>query len=154
MDDNGQLEAKALRFLEGEARDILKMLAATDVEELEMERGGVSLTLRRTLAASEPAAQAPPLPLEQPAAAPVEDSGLLITSPVVGWFRRSAQPQGPPLVEAGQSIEPGQRLAVIEAVQIVHDVLADRAGVIINVLAADGQGVGYGDPLFRIREPR
>ncbi len=144
MDDNGQLEAKALRFLEGEARDILKMLAATDVEELEMERGGVSLTLRRTLAAGEPAAQT----------APVEDSGLLITSPVVGWFRRSAQPQGPPLVEAGQSIEPGQRLAVIEAVQIVHDVLADRAGVIINVLAADGQGVGYGDPLFRIREPR
>jgi acetyl-CoA carboxylase biotin carboxyl carrier protein len=75
-----------------------------------------------------------------------------VKSPVVGWLRLSDQPNSSvPLVEVGQHVDAGQALAVIEAVQIVHEVKAELAGTILKVLAADGQGVEFGQPLFRLQ---
>ncbi|MCS6800506.1 MAG: acetyl-CoA carboxylase biotin carboxyl carrier protein [Dehalococcoidia bacterium] len=140
-----------IAYLTGEATDILRLLAHSDVEELEFERRGVRLRIRRSMAAPAPAPsgdEAAPLALQ------AEEDSTIVTAPVVGWFRRSATVDGPPLVDVGQTVEAGQRLAVIEAVQVVHDVIAECAGTILEVLVADGEGVGYGQPLFRIGTPQ
>jgi acetyl-CoA carboxylase biotin carboxyl carrier protein len=138
--------ADPLAFLAGEATEILRIVGASDIEELEIEHAGYRLSVRRSLADG-------PDGTDQPAASPVEtaDDIAIIASPVVGWFRRSATPDGPPLVEVGATIEVGQRLAVIEAVQVVHDVIADCAGTLAEILVEDGDGVGYGQPLFRVQ---
>ncbi|GIW09821.1 MAG: acetyl-CoA carboxylase biotin carboxyl carrier protein subunit [Dehalococcoidia bacterium] len=135
-----------LAFLAAEATELVRVLAESDVEELELEHDGYRLVLRRPLGAAAP-------PTEAPAALPASEPTFLVLAPVVGWFRRGTIPEGPPLVEVGQLVEAGQPLAVIEAVEVVHEVVADRPGVLLEVLVADGEGVGYGQPLFRLREP-
>ncbi|GIW08854.1 MAG: acetyl-CoA carboxylase, biotin carboxyl carrier protein [Dehalococcoidia bacterium] len=148
MADRGRADPFA--YLAGEATEILRLLANSDVDEFELERDGHRLLVRRSLRA----VSTPPTQLsESPSPEPTSEKTFLLTSPVVGWFRRGATVDGPPLAEVGQSVEPGQRLAVIEAVQVVHDVIAERPGVIVEALVADGEGVGYGQPLFRLREP-
>lgn len=137
------------RYLATEATEILRVLAGSDVDELELEQGAIRLRVRRTLTSSEPNTEEPSaLPRSEHA----EDASSLVTAPVVGWFRRSATIDGPPLADVGHTVEAGQRLAIIEAVQVVHDVVAERAGVVVEVLVADGEGVGYGQPLFRLAE--
>ncbi|MFN8535824.1 MAG: biotin/lipoyl-containing protein [Dehalococcoidia bacterium] len=151
MADKGRRSTDLLQILAGEAAEILRVVAASDVEELELEQGGYRIVVRRQLD------DVPALALEQPAndaptSADEFDTTFTIASPVVGWFRRGALIDGPPLADVGQSVEVGAKLAVIEAVQVVHDVVADRAGTIVEILAADGDGVGFGQPLFRLSE--
>lgn len=146
----------ALKSLAVDARAVLRAISQTDVRELVLEREGRTIRLRRS---SELAA----MPAETGGAAEpeievsihseiVDESTLVVKSPVVGWLRLSAQPNGlDPLVEVGQRVEAGQPLAVIEAVQIVHEVKAELAGTVLEVLAVDGQGVEFGQPLFRLQ---
>lgn len=138
-----------LNYLAGEATEILRLLADSDVDEFELERDTFRLRVRRALTSS---LAVPMEPSALSVSDQVGDAAFLVTAPVVGWFRRGATLDGPPLTDVGQRVEAGQRLAIIEAVQVVHDVVAERAGVVVEVLVADGEGVGYGQPLFRLAE--
>src|SRR5207249_8000413 len=93
--------------------------------EFEMEREGFRLRLLR---ASAPAAAngASPAPVEGAAGAsapavPQEraatDGGrlVLVTSPIVGTFYRSAAPDAPPFIEVGDRVKKGQILCIVEA---------------------------------------
>ena len=140
----------AIEFLNTEIRALLRVVAASDLTSLDLEQDGISVSLKRRTAivlapsAAEPATAAAPLN--------IEDNTFHIVSPVVGWFRYGDTPQGaPPLVEVGQAVKSGQRLGMIEAVEVVHTVTADRDGVLVEVLAADGAGVEYGQPLFVLK---
>lgn len=140
----------ALDFLNREIRDLLRVVGSSDLTSLSLEQDGISVSFKRrtTIVATasdvEPAAVVP---------APVaEDNTIMITAPVVGWFRYGDTPEGaPPLVEAGQQVKAGQRLGMIEAVEVVHTVTADHEGTIVEVLAADGAGVEFGQPLFVLK---
>ncbi|MHB2168090.1 acetyl/propionyl/methylcrotonyl-CoA carboxylase subunit alpha [Alsobacter sp. R-9] len=47
-------------------------------------------------------------------------------------------------VAAGESVEKGQRLAIVEAMKMEHSLLAPRAGVVAEVAVEPGQQVGEG----------
>ena len=98
-----------------------------------------------TAAAAAPAAAAP----EVPAAAP-QTAGHPVTSPMVGTFYRSPDPGSDPFVEVGSTVKMGDRLCIIEAMKILNEIEADRAGVIKAVLAQDGEAVEYGQTIFII----
>ena len=97
------------------------------------------------------AAPAPQAAAPAPAAAPANDSRLIeIKSPMIGTFYRSAGPDKPPFVEVGQSIKPGDKVCIIEAMKLLNEIEADKAGVIKAILVENGQPVEYGEPLFII----
>jgi acetyl-CoA carboxylase biotin carboxyl carrier protein len=73
-----------------------------------------------------------------------------ITASTVGTFYRSPEPGAAPFVEAGDQIEPGQQVAVIEAMKLLVPVEADRHGVIADVLRPDAAAVEYGERLFSV----
>jgi acetyl-CoA carboxylase biotin carboxyl carrier protein len=77
-------------------------------------------------------------------------TGNKITSPMVGTFYRSSSPTSEPLVEVGQEIKVGQVLCIIEAMKLMNQIESDQAGVIKEVLVADGAPVEFGQPLFVI----
>lgn len=95
-----------------------------------------------------------PEPTSAPAEAiipePSTDSSKTITSPMVGTFYRSSAPSNPPFIEVGQEIKPGQVLCIIEAMKLMNQIEADRAGVIKEILINDGSPVEFGQPLFVI----
>lgn len=98
--------------------------------------------------AAAPAVAAAAAEAAAPAAAAV--SGHVVKSPMVGTYYASSTPGGKPMVEVGSSVKEGQALCIIEAMKIMNEIEADKAGTIAKVLVTNGQAVEYGQPLFII----
>ncbi len=93
------------------------------------------------------AAIAAPAPSAEPA--PVA-AGHTVKSPMVGTFYRSASPGGKPLAEPGSVVKEGDPICIIEAMKIMNEIEADKAGTIKSILCENGQAVEFGQPLFVI----
>ncbi|ANK60420.1 hypothetical protein AYR54_08645 [Loigolactobacillus backii] len=78
------------------------------------------------------------------------DAKLTLKSPLVGVFYASASPDEPPFVKTGDNVEVGQTIGIIEAMKMMHDVKADKAGKVTQILVGNQQRVGYDDPLFEL----
>ncbi|WP_206951113.1 acetyl-CoA carboxylase biotin carboxyl carrier protein [Trinickia acidisoli] len=102
------------------------------------------------LTASYPTAGAAGAPEHAPAAAaPVAAvQGHVVNSPMVGTFYRSPSPGAEPFVQVGDSVKEGQTLCIIEAMKLLNEIEADKAGVVKEILIENGQAVEYGQPLF------
>jgi acetyl-CoA carboxylase biotin carboxyl carrier protein len=79
-----------------------------------------------------------------------EPEGHTIKSPMVGTFYRSASPGAKAFVDIGDSVQAGDPLCIIEAMKLMNEIEADRAGVVKAILAENGQAVEYGQPLVII----
>jgi acetyl-CoA carboxylase biotin carboxyl carrier protein len=71
-------------------------------------------------------------------------------APMVGTFYRAPAPGAKAFVDIGQSVAEGDVLCIIEAMKLLNEIEADRAGTIKAILAENGQPVEYGQPLFLI----
>ena len=149
-------------------KKLLDLLDTSNVDEIEIHEGEESVRISRhrpsaapiapptaALAIHAPAEQAP-VRTEAPAtpaeAAPGEQlpAGHIITSPMVGTFYQAPSPGAKPFVEVGQRVQVGDTVCIIEAMKILNQIEADKAGTISAVLAENGQPVEYGQPLFVI----
>ena len=83
---------------------------------------------------------------------PTVDSGLhLVTSPIVGTFYRSPNPDAESFVSVGDSVEKGATLCIVEAMKLMNEIEADAAGTIVEIFPKNGQPVEFGEKLFAIR---
>ena len=115
------------------------------------QMGGVAQPLVAPSMMASPVATAS-LPAPQAAAAaevPVE-TGHVVRSPMVGTFYRSSSPGAKPLVEVGGSVKEGDPVCIIEAMKIMNEIDADRAGTVTKILVENGQAVEFDQPLFVI----
>lgn len=137
---------------------LLDLMDARGLEELEVEREGLRVRLRKPGRSPAPVA-APPAPAAaapEGAAEAVEadaaDAGLaIIKSPIVGTFYRSPEPGAKPFVEAGSTVRKGQVVCIIEAMKLMNEIDADQDGEVVKIYVEDGQPVQYGESLFAIR---
>lgn len=97
-----------------------------------------------------PAAPAPAPAAGEAAAAPAVPEGHVVLSPMVGTFYRAPQPGAEPFVQVGDTVSEGDTLCIIEAMKLLNEIEADKAGVIKAILVENGQPVEYGQPLFVI----
>lgn len=149
-----------------ELKTLIRMVAESDITELELTRGDESVKLKRgvcqqSVILSAPAPQAlsaAPLALSAPApAAPsapaVEEvAGQPIASPIVGTFYRSPAPDAAPYVQVGQVVEKGQVLCIVEAMKLMNEIEAESRCRIVKICKENAQPVEFGDTLF-IVEP-
>ena len=143
-----------------EIERMLDLMDERDLEELEVEREGLRIRLRKRPRGGVPARPAP-VPAEAPAAPPpagggaggeAADEGLrLVKSPIVGTFYRAPEPGARPFVEVGSTVRKGQVLCVIEAMKLMNEIDAEHDGEILEVFVEDRQPVQYGEKLFAIR---
>ena len=99
-----------------------------------------------------PVAAAPAAAPAAAAAAPAEPAvtGHVVKSPMVGTFYRASSPGAKPFGELGQQVKEGQAICIIEAMKIMNEIEADKAGTITKILVENGQAVEFGQPLFII----
>lgn len=76
---------------------------------------------------------------------------ITVTSPMVGTFYRSAEPDTPPFVNEGDDVVVGDTLCIVEAMKILHEVKAEQAGKIQHITVNDGDMVEYGQTLFELQ---
>ena len=134
-----------------EIRALLELLREYDLAEIEVEREGERLKLRREPAAR-PAGAAPAAPAPAAAGAVSEPRGtaLAIEAPMVGTFYRAAAPEAAPFVRPGDPVKKGQVVCIIEAMKLMNEIESKVAGRVTKVLVENGQPVEYGQPLFLV----
>jgi len=149
-----------------EIKELIEMLKDTDISEVEIERSGVKVRLKKggdvTYHAAMPRMEYPPAAIvapavsgkEKPAAErasePAKTDQIKVASPIVGTFYRSSSPDKPSYVEVGDVVKKGQALCIIEAMKLMNEIESEAAGKIVQVLVENGQPVEYGQPLFII----
>ncbi len=144
-------------------KKLIELLEESNIDEIEIKEGEESVRISRNSAqpimAAYPHAPAPPPPPPAPAApaaaAPGSDSvpvnkDRFITSPMVGTFYRSPSPTSPAFVEVGQTVKVGDVLCIIEAMKMMNQIEADKAGTIEAILVDNGEPVEFEQPLFSI----
>jgi acetyl-CoA carboxylase biotin carboxyl carrier protein len=141
-----------------EIKELLDLFNASGVGELEIEREGVRIRIRKAGAAPEytmsPASQEtapPPEPTPELAAGEAAPGQILVKSPIVGTYYEAASPDSAPFVNVGDAVEPGQVLCIIESMKLMNEIEAETAGVIAAKLVENGRPVEYGEALFSIR---
>ncbi|HCI6882777.1 TPA: acetyl-CoA carboxylase biotin carboxyl carrier protein, partial [Klebsiella pneumoniae] len=94
------------------------------------------------------ASAAPAAAAEAPAKA--EISGHIVRSPMVGTFYRTPSPDAKAFVEVGQKVNVGDTLCIVEAMKMMNQIEADKAGVVKAILIESGQPVEFDEPLVVI----
>jgi oxaloacetate decarboxylase alpha subunit len=153
-----------------EIKELIELMKNTDISELEIERSGVKVRLRKggdvTFHPSMPRMEYPPAAIVAPAVTmvpapgavaekatePVKTNIIKVTSPIVGTFYRSSSPDKPPYVEVGDVVKKGQVLCIIEAMKLMNEIECESAGKIVQILVESGAPVEYGEPLFVIEQ--
>ncbi|OLF38203.1 MULTISPECIES: acetyl-CoA carboxylase biotin carboxyl carrier protein [unclassified Psychrobacter] len=79
-----------------------------------------------------------------------EDAQNRVTAPMLGTFYRRSEPTADEFVKAEDKVDEGQTLCIIEAMKMMHEVKADFACTIKDVLVDEGDVVEYGQALFVI----
>ena len=126
---------------------LMDRFAASGLTALEWEREGERVALRRVGTVSLALAAAPaPVPTVQAA-----EEGEVVSAPLVGVFYAAPAPGEAPFAPAGAQVKKGEPLCLIEAMKMMSEVPAPADCVVEEVLAQDGEAVGVGAPLFRIR---
>lgn len=155
-DDNGS--NGAMRVDTDLVRQLAEMLSENDLTEIEVEDGDRKICVKRTITAA-PMMAAPmahaPAPATAPAAAPAPaaESGPhpgSVPSPMVGTVYLSADPSSKPFVAVGDSVSEGQTLLIIEAMKVMNQIQAPRAGKVTRICVQNAEPVEFGQPLVVI----
>ena len=150
-----------------ELKELIQLLKDTDISELEIERSGVKVRLRKggdvTFHSAKPRMEYPPAAITAPskvealappdaekAAGPATTNQIKVTSPIVGTFYRAPAPDKAPYVEVGDVVKKGQVLCIIEAMKLMNEIESEIAGKIVQIIVENGQPVEYSQPLFAI----
>jgi len=139
-------------------KKLIELIEESDIAEIEIHEGEESVRINRysstqPIAVTQTAVAAPAATAAAPVAAvetPVEPAGHVVKSPMVGTFYSSPAPDAGPFVKAGQSVQKGDTLCIIEAMKILNQIEADKSGVIQSILVESGQAVEFDQPLFII----
>jgi acetyl-CoA carboxylase biotin carboxyl carrier protein len=128
-------------------------------DHIEIQTPQLRLSLSRNAGAANAGAapsavQMPPEMLSKipPAQAPAQEDGAggedVVISPIAGVFYARKNPASEPYVRVGSRVEKGQPLCIVEAMKMMNEICAPRAGVIERILVAEGDVVSADDALF------
>ncbi|EAR60428.1 acetyl-CoA carboxylase biotin carboxyl carrier protein [Neptuniibacter caesariensis] len=142
-------------------KKLIELLEESNINEIEIKEGEESVRISRgssVVAAAPIAAPVAAAPVAAPAAAPAAEaapeapktSGHVVKSPMVGTFYSAPSPSSPAFVEVGQTVKAGDVLCIVEAMKMMNQIEADKAGVVEAILVEDGQPVEFDQPLVTI----
>jgi acetyl-CoA carboxylase biotin carboxyl carrier protein len=148
-------------------KKLIELLEESGIAEIEIKEGEEAVRISRMQANPPPPAYPQfthfgPMPmaaapqLEAPAKAPATESAPakpkpnehVITAPMVGTFYASPSPGAKAFIEIGDEIKVGQVLCIIEAMKMMNQIEADKAGKVTSIMARNGDPVEFGQPLF------
>jgi len=146
---------------------LIDIVAERGIAELEIEQAGTRLRIQgkptppQVIHSYLNGQREMPLSLPAPSTAPVlsarveeeqTDAGLhIVTSPIVGTFYRSANPESEPFVTIGDHVSKGKVLCIVEAMKLMNEIESDVDGEIVKIFPQNGQPIEYGEKLFAVR---
>ena len=147
-------------------KKLIELLEESGIGEIEIKEGEEAVRISRLGAGAPAQAYYMPPPVFDPIAAAKaaagagkteeasDDKGIppghVLTAPMVGTFYVAPAPGAKPFVEIGQTVKVGETVCIIEAMKMLNQIEADKAGMIKAVLVENGQPLEFGQPLLVI----
>lgn len=148
-------------------KKLIELLEESNIAEIEIREGEEAVRISRNYSGTMPApmpvqyavqAAAAPAPAAvaaapaaaAPAAAEPAHKGEPVKSPMVGTFYGAPAPGAKKFVQVGQTVKATDIIGIVEAMKMMNQIEAGRAGVIEAILVEDGQPVEYDQPLVII----
>jgi len=149
-------------------KKLIELLEESNIDELEIKEGEESVRIARNsnktqyvsapMQSYAPQMQAPApavapqasSPAPAAAAAPAAQAGHSVKSPMVGTFYLAPSPGSANFIEVGKQVKVGDVICIIEAMKMMNQIEADKAGVIQAILVSDGSPVEFDQPLVII----
>ncbi|HOG51010.1 MAG TPA: acetyl-CoA carboxylase biotin carboxyl carrier protein [Lentisphaeria bacterium] len=141
---------------------LAEIMTQHDLTELSLEQDQVKVRLARNPTVQRRPAAAVELSADVGVAGSMASAGstaeqpgataAVVTSPLVGTFYAAPSPEAPPFVSAGSKVKAGDVLCIVEAMKVMNEIKAERAGMITKVLVKNGDPVEYEQALFEITE--
>jgi acetyl-CoA carboxylase biotin carboxyl carrier protein len=141
-------------------KKLIEIVESSDVEEIELSRWWTKVRITKSRARTgntdaPPVVEAQvggkPMEAEVPETpAPVDENLLEIKSPMVGTFYRAPSPGAKAYVQAGERVEPGQIVCIIEAMKLMNEIESDVSGTIVKLAVENAQPVEFGQTLFLV----
>ena len=149
-----------------EIKRLVELMTQNDLTELEIDREDVRVTLKRGSPGGTPVvmqhayAPAPAAPAAAPAVAaapapaakPSTDHLDTIKSPMVGTFYRSSSPESQSFVKVGDKVGPDTTVCIIEAMKVMNEIKAEKAGIIREICIENAETVEFAQVLFKIEK--
>jgi acetyl-CoA carboxylase biotin carboxyl carrier protein len=153
-----------------EILELIDKVSESGIGAVEVEQAGTKVRIegkqqQQVIAALPQQQDSAPPPMVYAAPQPVEtkaeekkrldeesEAGLhIITSPIVGTFYRSPNPESGPFVQEGDRVSKGKVLCIIEAMKLMNEIEAEIDGTIVKIYPQNGQPVEYGEKLFAVK---
>lgn len=153
-------------------KKLIELVEESGIAELEISEGEESVRISRNVPATAMPQQYAAAPMVAPVQAaptqaaapvvateatsfqapeaPVVAAGHQVLSPMVGTFYRAPSPEAKNFAEVGQSVNIGDTLCIVEAMKMMNQIQADKAGKIVAILAVDGDAIEFDQPLVII----
>jgi acetyl-CoA carboxylase biotin carboxyl carrier protein len=139
-------------------KELVKLMVNNDLAEIDLRDPDEQVTLRRhgeNIVVPQMSAVAP-IAVATPATSPVveapaiaqADVGEKISSPMVGTYYISSDPDSPPFIKVGDTVTNDTTVCIIEAMKIFNEIKAQCSGTVKEVLVENGEAVEFGQPLF------
>ncbi len=141
---------------------LARLMQEAGLTSLEIQENDCIIKLERAVSAQAvqtalpAAAQPAPAAPVTAASAPEDDPGMdfnnvkLVTSPMVGVFYAAPAPDRGPFVTVGSRVSEGDTLCIIEAMKLMNEITAECSGEVVDICAANGDVVEFGQTLFKI----
>lgn len=155
-----------------EIKELIQLIDNSGIQEFKIKQGVTSISIKKNGGTTSQTTSIPVVPVAQvsevvaapvtqapvqtetpviPAAKPVADNTVTITSPMVGTFYATPNPDSPAFVKPGDKVNKDTIVCIVEAMKLFNEIEADAEGTIVEVLVQHGQLVEYGQPLFVVR---
>lgn len=141
-------------------RELILMLDQSSIVEMEVEKDGFRVMMKKPGANQSTAAPAPAsfreaIPAQayiEPATAEIPENLVEVVAPMVGTFYAAPSPDASPYVRVGEQVKPGQTLCIVEAMKLMNEIKSEVSGVVAGILVENGEPVEYGQVMFVIEE--
>ena len=157
-----------MELSEDDVLHILKLIDESKFDYFQLEVGELKITVSKgdpipiagtahpVSISTTPAAVAAAIPAAATAApaakvAAIPAGHVAVTAPILGTFYVAPEPGAPPFVTVGQQITEDTTCGLIEVMKVFNSVRAGVKGTIVEVVAANGGFVEFGQTLIIVK---
>lgn len=155
---DGPDDGAAVAELRAQVGELVRELTGP-VSRVVVESGSARIEIEWSQAAgvadgaADPAARTDAIPgtATDPPAPAADDPELhRVTAPLIGTFYAAPEPGADPFIRPGDAVHAGQTVGIIEAMKIMNHITTEHAGRVVEIVAANGEAVEFGQELVRI----
>jgi len=130
---------------------IMEAMEGTSIRECEVNEKNSYLKIVRSNVSSKKVSSESSVPVSSKSPeVEIIDETTDITSHWIGYFYRGVKKGDKPVVKLRDTVKKGDQVGIVVTMNVVHNIISEIDGKLVDVLVEDGDAVQYGQPIMRL----